>query len=234
MDRNIDFNIQKQIDRWLRKLKTEPSITESDAEELKSHLLDLIEKLKDAGLNDQEAFQVASERIGTINDWGEEYRQENNPILQIRRSAIILAGVLFYFFFHFLIEIAGKTFYIVMLINDIGGYLALKWVLNYLIAICFLFVVILTTIYYSEKKTITFIEQVKFKPTHTFLFLLITIFLGIINTSLNPVAKNMMGEDYPLIGRYLEIFNYFDYTFPVILCLGFVLIYSKYYKKAKI
>ena len=234
MDSNKDFNIKKQVESWLSKIKADPSITESDAEELKSHLLDLIENLKNSGLDDQEAFWVASKRIGTIGDWGEEYRQENNPILQIRRSAIILAGVLFYFFFYYLVEIVAKTFYIILLINDISGYLALKWVSNYLFAICFLFVVILTTIYYSEKKIVTFIEQVKFKPTHTVLILLITIFLGIINTSLNPVAKNIMDKDYPLIGRYLEIFNYFDYTFPAIICLGFILIYSKYYKKAKI
>ncbi|MFP4366230.1 MAG: hypothetical protein ACLFQA_03960 [Bacteroidales bacterium] len=234
MDCDKDFNIQKQIDSWESKIKTQPSITESDAEELKIHLLDLIETLKDTGLDDQEAFLVASKRMGKKDDWGEEYRQENIPILQIRRSAIILAGVLFYFFFHFLIEIAGKTFFVILLNNDIGGYLALKWVSNYLIAICFLFVILLTTIYNSEKKVITFIEQVKFKPPHTILILLITIFLGIINTSLEPVAKNMMDQNYPLIGHYLEIFNYFDYTFPVILCLGFVWIYFKYYKKAKI
>ena len=50
-----DFDIQKQIKSWESKIKTEPSITESDAEELKSHLLDLIDTLKDAGLDDQEA-----------------------------------------------------------------------------------------------------------------------------------------------------------------------------------
>jgi hypothetical protein len=234
MDSENDFDIQKQIKSWESKLKTQPSLTESDAEELKSHLLDLIDTLQDAGLDDQEAFLVASKRIGNIYDWGQEYLQENNTILQIRRSAVILAGVLIYFFFYNLIEIAGKTFYIILLINDAGGDLALKWVGNYLFAICFLFVVLLTTIYYSEKKTITFIERVKFKPTHTVLILLITIFLGIINTSLDPVAKNMMNQDYPLIGRYLNIFMYFFYTFPAILCLGFVLIYSKYHKHSKI
>ena len=234
MDIDNDFKIQNHIESWFHKLKAEPSITEADAEELKSHLLDLIETLQNKGLDEQEAFLVASKRIGKFNDWGEEYRQENNPVLQIRRSVIILAGVLFYFFLHHFIEIVAKTFYITLLINDIDGYIALKWVSNYLLAICFFFVIILTTIFYSEKKIVTLIEQVKFNPTHTVLFLLTTIFLGILNTSLDPVAKNMMYENYPLIGRYLEIFRYFNYTFPIILCLGFVFIYSKYYKKAKI
>ena len=163
---------------------------------------------------------MASKRIGNINDWGEEYRQENNTILQIRRSVMILVGVLFYFFFYNLIEIVGKTFYMILLNNDVGGYLALQWVFNYLFAICFLFVIALTTIYYSEKKTITFIEKVKFKPSHTVLILIITIILRIINTSLSPVAKNMMNQDYALIGRYLNIFMYFDYTFPQFFVWG--------------
>ena len=203
-----DFDIQKQIKSWESKIKTEPSITESDAEELKSHLLDLIDTLKDAGLDDHEAFLVASKRIGSNNDWGEEYRQENNTILQIRRSATILVGVLLYFFFYNLIEIVAKTFYISLLINNVSGYLALQWVFNYLFAICLLFVIVLTTIYYTENKTITFIERVKFKPGHTVLILIMTIILGIINTSLNPVAKNIMSQDYALIGRYLNIFMY--------------------------
>jgi hypothetical protein len=110
----------------------------------------------------------------------------------------------------------------------------LNWVGNYLFAICFLFVVLLTTIYYSEKKTITFIERVKLNPGHMVSILIVAIFLRIINTILDPVTKNMMNQDYPLIGRYLEIFLYFDYTFPAILCLGFVFIYFKYYKSAKL
>jgi len=121
-----------------------------------------------------------------------------------------------------------------LLISDVGGFLALQMVGNFLFAICFLSLIALTTIYYSEKKTITFIEKVKFKPGHTFSILITTILLGIINKSLNPVAKNIMNQDYPLIGQYLEIFMYFDYAFPAILCLGFVLIYSKYYKNSKI
>ncbi len=67
MDSDKDFNIQKQIDSWESKIKTDPSITESDAEELKIHLLDLIETLKDTGLDDQEAFLVASKRMGKTN-----------------------------------------------------------------------------------------------------------------------------------------------------------------------
>ncbi len=67
MDSDKDFNIQKQIDSWESKIKTQPSITESDAEELKNHLLDLIGTLRDADLDDQEAFLVATKRMGKTN-----------------------------------------------------------------------------------------------------------------------------------------------------------------------
>ena len=73
MESNNEFNLQEQIDHWLSKIKSEPSITESDSEELKSHLLDSIDKLKYSGLNDEEAFWVASRRIGTTVDWEEDY-----------------------------------------------------------------------------------------------------------------------------------------------------------------
>ena len=47
MKQTIDFDIQNQLKIWVNSLKSESSITESDAEELKSHLLDSIERLKE-------------------------------------------------------------------------------------------------------------------------------------------------------------------------------------------
>ena len=94
MERNKEFNIQDQKGYWESKIKSIPSINESDSEELKSHLLDSIDQLKDTGLNDEEAFWVASRRIGTTVDWEEDYSSANTQVIQMRRSILILAGVL--------------------------------------------------------------------------------------------------------------------------------------------
>ena len=233
MERNNEFNIQEQIDHWVSKIKSEPSFTESDSEELKSHFLDSIDKLKDTGLNDEEAFWVASRRIGTTVDWEEDYSQANNQIIQMRRSVLILAGVLVYFCLYYFIEFTSRLLFIILLSEDINGYLSVNWVSRYLIGAHLVFIILVASIYFLEKKTVSFIENVKIRPKYTLLLLFTTIIFGISDTCLFPVVKNLLSQDNPLRSHLIHIYLYFDYSFPLIICVSFIFIYFKYYRKTK-
>ena len=233
MERNIEFNLQEQISNWVRHLNTEPSITESDSEELKSHLLDLIDELKEAGLDEEEAFWVASKRIGSSSEWEADYGEVNKPLIQMRRSLFILAGVLAYFLLYYLIKFSSKLLFIILLLNKTDGYLAVTWISKYLIGIHFVFIFFAVSIYFLEKKTLFFIENVKMKPRHTLLLLFTTIIFTITDTCLYPVAKNLMGQDYSLRSHLYHVLLYFDYSFPLIICVSFIFLYFKYYRKTK-
>lgn len=233
MESNNEFNLQQQIDHWVSKIKSEPSITGSDSEELKSHLLDSIDQLKDTGLNDEEAFWVASRRIGTTVDWEEDYIQVNNQVIQMRRSVLILAGVLAYFCLYYFIESTSRLLFIILLSEDINGYLAVNWVSRYLIGAHFVFIILVSSIYFMEKKTVSFIENVKMKPKHTLILLFTTIIFSITDTCLFPIAKNLTGQDYPLRSYLIHIYLYFNYSFPLIICTSFIFLYFKYYRKTK-
>jgi hypothetical protein len=233
MERNIEFNLQEQISNWVRHLKTEPSITESDSEELKSHLLDLIDELKEVGLDEEEAFWVASKRMGSSFEWAADYSEGNKPLIQLRRSLFILAGVLAYFLLFFLIKSSSKLLFIVLLLKKTDGYLAVNWVSKYLIGAHFAFIFFVVSIYFLEKKTVSFIEDIKLKPSHTLLLLFTTVIFGITDTCFFPVAKNLMGQDYSLRGQLIHVFLYFDFSFPFLICVSFIIMYFKYYKKAK-
>jgi hypothetical protein len=233
MEMNNEFNIQKQIDHWVSKIKSEPSFTESDSEELKSHFLDSIDKLKDTGLNDEEAFWVASRRIGTTVDWKEDYSQANNQVIQMRRSVLILAGVMVYFCLYYFIEFTSRLLFIILLSEDINGYLVVLWVSRYLIGAHIVFIILAVCIYFLEKKTVSFIENVKIRPKYTLLLLFTTIIFGITDTCLYPVAKNLIGQDNPLRSHLIHIYLYFNYSFPLIICVSFIFLYFKYYRKAK-
>lgn len=233
MERDNEFNIQEQIDHWVGKIKSEPSFTESDSQELKSHLLDSIDQLKDTGLNDEEAFWVASRRIGTTVDWEEDYSQANNQVIQIRRSVLILAGVLVYFCLYYFIESTSKLLFIILLSEDINGYLAVNWVSRYLIGAHIVIIMIVASIYFMEKKTISFIENVKMKPKYTLLLLFITIIFSITDTCLFPVVKNLLSQDNPLRSHLIHIYLYLNYSFPLIICVSFIFLYFKYYRKTK-
>ena len=229
-ERNIEFNLQDQINNWVSSLG---STTESDSEELKSHLLDLIDELKEAGLDNEEAFWVASKRMGNCFELESVYSEVNSPIIQMRRSLFILSGVLAYFLLYYFIEFSSKLIFIWLLMQKTDGYLAANWMSRYLIGVHFLFIFLVVSIYLLEKKTVSFIENVKIKPKHTLFMLLTTIIFGITDTCLYPVAKNLASLDYSLRSRLIHVFIYFDYSFPLIICVGFIFLYFKYHRKTK-
>jgi hypothetical protein len=233
MEKNNEFNSQRQFDSWVSKIRNEPSITEADLEELKSHLLDSIDQLKDTGLSDEEAFLVASRRIGSADDLRDDYKQVNTQVIQLRRSILILCGVLVYFCLYYFIEGTSRLLLITLLSKNINGYLAVNWVFRYLIGAHIVFIVFAASIYFMDMKTVSFIENIRMKPKYTLLLLLTTIIFSITDTCLYPIAKNMLVKDGPLRGHLIHVYIYFNYSFPLIVCISFIFLYFKYYKKTK-
>ena len=233
LEQNIKFNLQVQINAWVEHLKSEPSITESDRVELQSHFLDIIDGLTEVGLDEEEAFLIASRRMGSLVDWDEDYKEVNNSIIQMRKPLIILAGVLIYFLFYFLIKFSSKLIFIVLLLNDIDGYIAVRWVFRYLVGTHFLFVLFAVSIYLLETKTISFVENVKAKPRYAAILLFTAIGFCIADTCLLPVAKNLMRNGVHVEGQFYDIYFYFNYSFPLLICISFVILYVKYFRKTK-
>jgi hypothetical protein len=232
-ERNIEFNLQEQINNWVGHLKSEPSITESDSEELKTHLLDLIDELKIAGLDEEEAFWVALKRMGSSFELEADYEEVNKPLIQMRRSLFIVAGVLAYFLFYYFIKFSSKLLFIILVSQKTDGYHSINWVSRYLIGVHFVFILFAVSIFLLEKKTVSFIENVKMKPNQTLLLLLTTIIFGITDTCLYPIAKNLMGQDFSLRSHFYHVFFYLDYSFPLMICVSFIFLYFKYYKKTR-
>src|SRR5690606_12687403 len=128
MEQNVSFDLDRNIANWYNNIKVVPSITESDAEELRSHLLDQIDHLKEAGLDDEEAFLIATKRLRVSDDLVEEYRQSNNHLIQMRNSLLILGGVLVFFLLYYFIEAFSKILFIaVHSFSDANEYLAFNW-----------------------------------------------------------------------------------------------------------
>lgn len=234
MSPSEQITINHQIEQWYNTIKSQPGFTDADAEELKTHLLDMMDELQDAGLDEEEAFIIATRRLGNADDIESEYRQENQDVIQTRRSAIILSGVLIYFFsFHFVGSLA-KLIFMGLLEIELPGPRVIFWMNRFFITAHFLLIVLFTSILLSEKRVVNFIENLKIRPRHTIVFLITTFILGVTNVSLMALAKGMVREDYGLRGQLIHSHIYNEYTFPLLFCIGFILIYSKYYRKAKI
>jgi len=231
--RNIEFNLEEHVNNWVGQLKSESSLTESDSEELKSHLLDLIDALKETGLDDEEAFWVASKRMGKRQEWGAEYEEANKPVIQMRRSLLILAGMLAYFLLYYFIGFSSKLLFIVLLWQNVDGYVALDWVTRYFCGIHLGVIIAVISIFLLKKKTISLIENIKLKPKHALYLLFTAIIFRITDICLYPVAKNLMGQNYDLRSQLYNVLMYFDYSFPLVICVCFIILYFKYYRKTK-
>ncbi len=227
------FNLEKQVENWTSRLKNEPSLTDADAEELKYHLYDIIDSLLEKGLNEEEAFLIAKKRLGEHNEFTADFAEANQPIIQMRRSLLILGGVLFYFMIYYLILFTSKLILLLLLLMNTEGYEAVNWISRYIITWHFLIIFIFTSIFFLEKKTVLFLKKIQLKPKRAIFYLLLTAVFVIIDTCLFPVVKKLMGNNLPLKDVLYHIYIYFDFTFPLLMSLGFIFIYFKYYKKAK-
>jgi hypothetical protein len=230
---NQEFDLQEQINNWVISLRSVSSLTESDSEELKYHFLDLLDELKAVGLDDEEAFWVASKRMGNSFEWETAYREVNNPIIQMRTSLIILAGVLAYFLLYYFLLFSSKLLLIILLASGSDGFTAISWVIRYLGASHVAFIIFAISIYFLENRTVELIEKIKLRPKHTVFLLVTAIAFGIINTCLLPISKSMMRKVGFIEGRFYDINLYFDYSFPLMICICFVILYFKYFRKAK-
>jgi hypothetical protein len=232
MNQSNTFNINKEVNQWLVKQQTNPSFTASDLEELKCHLYEIVDVLTEKGLDEEEAFVVAKMRLDIDSELEKEYNEGNKPILQMRRSLLILAGVLVYFMLYYFILSTSKILILALQLNDISKAVTIDWVFRYLLTWHFGIVLFFVSLYFLESKTINFIEKLKLKPKGTIVLLAIAALLAIIDTCLFPIVKNMLGKNIPLLSILYQNYNYFEFSFPFIIGLGFILIYYKYHKKS--
>jgi hypothetical protein len=234
MEYNGCYSITEKVNDWAEGLKAKPSFTESDIEEMKGHLFDSCKSLMLKGLSEEEAFILAKLRMGDSPELDEAFKEANQPVLQMRRSLYILAGVLVYFAAYFFILSTSKLLLLLLLQGESGANEAVSWISRYLVTWHFIFLLFLVSIYFLEAKTIAFLERFKFPPKITVVLIAFVVVIALVDHSLLPEVKNMM-KDVPLFrSNLIQNYNYFELTFPFLMWLGFVLIYFKYYKKTKV
>jgi hypothetical protein len=228
---SIEFDLQGKINNWVNSIR---SATESDSEELKIHLLDLIDELKEAGLDDEEAFWVASKRMGNSFELEAVYSEANNALIQMRKSIIILAGILAYFLVYYFLLFSSKLLLIVLLILENDGHAAIRFVTIYLEGFHFLFILFAISIYFLENRTLAFIESIKLRPKHIFLILISAIVFSIADSCLLPISKSIIRKGFLIENQFYDTYFYFNYSFPLMISVCFVILYFKYFRKTRL
>lgn len=233
MNNEATFNIEEQVNTWAEKLKAKSSLTESDLEEIKSHFYDSIDALLEKGLNEKEAFVLAKLRMGNSYELDEAYEEANQPVIQMRRSLLILAGVLVYFMTFYFILSTSKLMLIILVKGGLSGYESIEWVSRYLVTWHFIVALFFASLFFFERKTILFIENIKLKPNRALLFLGLTGFLAAADKVLFPEVKRVLGPNVPLRDILYHSYINFEFSFPFLIGICFVVIYYRYSRKTK-
>lgn len=94
MDHKSHFDLTQATQTWLSQLEQRGTFTKDDLRELQSHLLDGIDALQTTGLSQQEAFLVATHRVGPVDVLAEEFGKLGRPAQPQRESVLLLVGVI--------------------------------------------------------------------------------------------------------------------------------------------
>jgi len=103
MGNNRMFQLEDQLQNWTRNLNSLESMQRHDVEELEQHLRDSIAMLKSDSLSEEEAFLIATHRVGKPDELEREFGKINVGYLWTRRLIWMLSGFLFF-------EISGRFF----------------------------------------------------------------------------------------------------------------------------
>lgn len=87
-----EFNLEQAVTEYIERIASEGSLLPDDARELAGHLGDSIDRLIQQGLSGEEAFLVATKRLGTQRQLATEYAKVNPSVKVNRLWAYLLFG----------------------------------------------------------------------------------------------------------------------------------------------
>jgi len=131
------FNLKEAILKWRSELMQRESYSGSDVEELESHLRDEIGNLTLVSLSEEEAFLVATARLGDGDVLASEFAKVNVKAIWLRRFFWMAAGVFsFYMINLFAVAISKGSLYIGWITGFRGYELGILSILSKVIVLC--------------------------------------------------------------------------------------------------
>lgn len=228
------FQLKESIESWKQKLSDSNSFTNSDIEELESHLLEEVDLLKEKELTDEEAFYVASSRLGSIELLSSEFTKINTRSIYLKRVAWLIGGYILIIFIQQLITTFSllSTIYLYTINRPYQyqyPYLAL--LICVIISTVFLYFLFIPKYQLLSKIQSSFNYLFVFKK----LFLMLLFILLIVMNSLGftIIRSIAMRKTHISIEVYSQIIvseNIFVIIWSMILCLAFMVIS---YKKSR-
>ncbi|MHB9068542.1 MAG: hypothetical protein ACYC4B_32630 [Pirellulaceae bacterium] len=87
------FQLEDQLQEWKRRFDRMEAMRRDDVAELEQHVRDSIVQLTSKGLNAEEAFLIATHRVGEQGEVGKEFGKVNGGLVWAHRAFWMLAGI---------------------------------------------------------------------------------------------------------------------------------------------
>ncbi|MBN2779244.1 MAG: hypothetical protein JXR36_16555 [Bacteroidales bacterium] len=232
MQHTIEFNLAEKLKQWENDLAKSPVVTSDDRDMLKDHLMDLVEKYVQLGNTDEEAFVLALHKLGNKSSWEDTFADVNSNILQLKRTVSLTGGIFLYFFFYYLLLVLDKSVLIVganlhFSPENLTGFSRI-----FFQAICLITVFLMVTLVIQEKHFLKLLSRLQLTPKRAIIILISIISLAIIDRICLMFLNGLIKKSQLRMDVF-STFNWMNYVFPMIICIGFILIYLKYFRIAK-
>jgi len=109
METKTAFNLNTAIQRWREHLSQSPHFRPENLEELETHLHDAVAALRDKALSEEEAFLVATRRIGGAPALEPEFAKVNGREVWMNRLLWMLVGAQLWPFFYSFTSVVADT-----------------------------------------------------------------------------------------------------------------------------
>lgn len=232
MNAETAFIINRRAIAWAEELKIDPSFTDDDVEELKGHLLDLMEELVADGMHVDEAFLVATSRLGVTSELICEFEEVNTPVIQLRKTILALSGILLFFLSYFFMILSTRML-VLGLHAVLEDHMQIVRYATYYVGCYQLSIVLITSLLYiSGGRLARKVEKIRIKPVHTFLLFFTILFIVAINFLVRPLFDEIIQPGLYTACQLYTIFDYSNYSYPLLTIICFVVLYRRHHALA--
>ncbi len=92
MENSASFDLNREIEQWRASLAIAPAFRGENLDELESHLRDSVATLQSRGLSEDEAFLIATRRVGQSSRLEPEFRKVNGTAVWLDRLFWMVIG----------------------------------------------------------------------------------------------------------------------------------------------
>ncbi len=122
------FDLNEKISMWRSNLAQSQTLGSSDIDELECHLREEIENLTALKLSDEEAFLIATHRLGSTDSLAEEYEKINRGKLFRQNVSWMITGILTYLLATHFAAAISKDCVLLAANSGITGYRSLGFI----------------------------------------------------------------------------------------------------------